>query len=56
METLDEAIKKDLDFWHKGRKNQLEMLLSEIDTYNYSTFAQLKGAIHTHLELIEDRE
>ncbi len=52
---FDESIDKAKALWNRGRKDQLEMLLREIDTYSYTTFAELKGAIHNHLELIEEK-
>lgn len=37
-----------------GRKMQVEILLSEIKEHGYTTFSELNGALHTHLDLIDN--
>ncbi len=49
--ALDEHTKA-LGF---GRNMQLDILLREIESEGYTTFNQLVGALHTHLELINDK-
>lgn len=52
---FDIAVNEHIEAFNNGRKAQLEMLLKEITTYNYTDFAQLVGAIHTNLELINEK-
>ncbi len=52
---FDKALNDYTSVFNGGRKAQLEMLLREIKAYNYTDFAQLVGAIHTHLDLINEK-
>jgi len=52
---FDIVVNGHIEAFNNGRKAQLEMLLREITTYNYTDFAQLVGAIHTNLELINEK-
>ena len=52
---FDIAVNEHIEAFNNGRKAQLKMLLKEITTYNYTDFAQLVGAIHTNLELINEK-
>ena len=52
---FDIAVNEHIEAFNNGRKAQLEMLLREIKAYNYTDFAQLVGAIHTHLDLINEK-
>ena len=54
--TIDNRTDDIVEILTIGRKMQLQILLDEIETYNYTTIAQIKGALHTHLELIEEKE
>jgi len=51
---FDKALTEYMETLRAGRKMQLEILLREIKQYEYTTINQLVGAIHTHLELMND--
>ena len=53
---FDKALDEYTETLRTGRKMQLEILLKEIDEHNYTTFNQLLGALHTHLDLINNKE
>ena len=52
---FDKALDEYTETLRVGRKMQLEILLREIENEGYTTFNQLVGALHTHLELINDK-
>lgn len=52
---FDKALDEHTKALRIGRKMQLEILLREIESEGYTTFNQLIGALHTHLELINDK-
>ena len=52
---FDKALDEHTKALRTGRKMQLEILLREIDSEGYTTFNQLIGALHTHLDLINNK-
>ena len=50
---FDEIIAEHEATLTTGRKIMLEVLLNEMETYGYTTFSELHGAVLSHLELID---
>jgi len=53
---FDKALDEYTATLRTGRKMQLEILIKEIAEHGYTTFSELNGALHTHLELINSKE
>ena len=51
---FDKALDEHTAALRTGRKMQLEILIKEIKEYGYTTFSELNGALHTHLDLINN--
>lgn len=50
--SFDKVLEEHAAALRTGRKMQLEILIKEIKEHGYTTFSELNGALHTHLELI----
>ena len=51
---FDKALDEHTTALRTGRKMQLEILIKEIEEHGYTTFSELNGALHTHLDLINN--
>lgn len=52
---FDKALDEYTAALRTGRKMQLEILIREIKEHGYTTFSELNGALHTHLDLINNK-
>ena len=52
---FDKALDEYTATLRAGGKMHLEILIKEIESEGYTTFSELNGALHTHLELINDK-
>ena len=53
---FDKALDEYTKTLRTGRKMQLEILIKEISENDYTTFSELNGALHNHLDLINSKE
>ena len=51
---FDKALDEHTAALRTGRKMQLEILIKEIEEHGYTTFSELNGALHNHLDLINN--
>jgi len=52
---FDIAVNGHIEAFNNGRKAQLEMLLREINQYEYTSFDHVVTSIKNHLDLINEK-
>ena len=52
---FDIAVNEHIEAFNGGRKAQLEMLLREINQYEYTSFDHVVTSIKNHLDLINEK-